>query len=101
MAFLLQSLQGIPQPAVLGDVNDDAVGTAQLDLSLAGTLTSARLAAASCSCQRCQPGGSCLLHLFGAFGHVVNDEADVVNAAEIFPLLSHVWVIAVLTGPNG
>src|SRR5262249_21223837 len=31
----------------------------------------------------------------------VDDEADVVNAAEICPLLSHVWVIALLAGPDG
>ena len=42
-----KSLQGIPQPAALRDVDDDAVGTAQLDLSMAGALASARLAAPS------------------------------------------------------
>src|SRR5207244_3845063 len=96
----LHRLQGIPQPAVLGDVNDDAVWTAQLDLSLAGALAPARLTASSRSIEGRQPGSTRLLHLFSAGGHVVYDEADVVNAAEIFPLLSHVWVIALLAGPD-
>src|SRR5262249_49244060 len=48
-----------------------------------------------------QPGGPCLLHLFSACEHVVNNEADVVNAAEIFPLLAHVRVIALLAGSDG
>ena len=89
MALLLvfneKSLQGIPQPAELGDVDDDAVGTAQLDLSIAGALASARLAVPSCSFEGRQPGGPRLLHPLGACENVVYDEADVVNAAEIFP----------------
>src|SRR5262245_23636486 len=101
MAFLLQSLLRIPQPAVFGDVDDDAVGTAQLDLSLAGALASASLVAPFCRREGRQPGGPRLLHPVSAFRHVVDDEADVVNAAEIFPLISHVWVIALLAGPDG
>jgi hypothetical protein len=41
-----------------------------------------------------------LLHPFGAFEHVVYDEANVVNATEIFPLRSDIWVIALLAGPD-
>ena len=70
-----------------------------LDLSLAGALASpdwARLPAASRGVWWPR-----LLHPFSAFGHIVDDEADVVNAAEIFPLLSNVWIIALLAGPDG
>src|SRR5262245_63554459 len=96
-----KSLQGIPQPAVLGDVNNDAIGTAQLDLSLARALASAGLAAPFYSFEVRQPCTPRLLHLFGACEYVVDDEADVVNAAEIFPLLAHVWIIVLLAGPDG
>ena len=76
-------------------------GPLQLDLSIAGALASARLAAPFCSCEGRQPGGSRLLHPFGACEHVIYDEADVMNATEIFPLLSYVWVIALLACPDG
>jgi hypothetical protein len=75
-----KSLPGIPQPAELGDVDDDAVGTAQLDRSIAGALASARLAVPSCSFEGRLPGGPHPLHPFGAFEHVIDDEADVVKA---------------------
>ena len=39
--------------------------------------------------------------ILAAHGHVIDDEADVVNTAEIFPLRPHVRVLALLAGPDG